>query len=165
MGASSQLTLVLLNSCFGGHCSHLQDKPGTGNFRTEQRSGADCGTSSQSLEGPEIIQPAAGRSCNHIHGQLALPRSRTEVIPIDTAKLSKLEGEKLPITLLLSIFLLLGNRDLCFMFPSGSAGAVSSGSKVNTTCPFVVQTIPFIMWRWCLACIGMSLDAFASYQN
>lgn len=115
-------------------------------------------------EGPVIIQPAAGRSCNHIHGQLALPRSGTEVIPIDTAKLSKLEeGEKnLSITLLLSIFLLLGNGDLCFMFPSGSAVAVSSGSKVNTTCPFMVQTIPFIM---CLACIDMPLDAFVSEQH
>lgn len=114
-------------------------------------------------EGPVIIQPAAGRSCNHIHGQLALPRSGTEVIPIDTAKLSKLEEEKKPlITLLLSIFPLLGNGDLCFMFPSGSAVAVSSGSKVNTTRPFMVQTIPFIM---CLACIDMPLDAFVSEQH
>lgn len=62
MGANSQLTLVLLNSCFFG---------------------------------PLFPAPKeawyAGWSCNHIQGQLALPGSKSEVIPIDTAELSKLE--------------------------------------------------------------------------
>lgn len=83
MGANSQLTLVLLNSCFLG---------------------------------PLFPAPKeawyAGWSCNHIQGQLALPGSESEVIPIDTAELSKLEGGGgLSIALLLSVFLFLGNRD------------------------------------------------------
>lgn len=59
--------------------------------------------------------PVVGGSCNHIRGQLALPGSGTEVIPTDTAKLPKLEGEILSITLLLSVLPLLGNRDLFYV--------------------------------------------------
>lgn len=51
------------------------------------------------------------------------------------------------------------------MFPSGSPGAISCGPKVNTTRPFVLQTIPLIMGRWYLVCVALSLAAFVSSQH